>query len=411
MKTLIASILLTVTGIASAATPVPAAMPGYLKGYETLWAKDPRAAGMEWFKQANYGLFLCLSPASQVGQTGWQRADSNWANQWHSKNATLPQDKHDRYLADKFDGKLMSPTAENVLRSFTAENFDADKIADLAVAAGMKYIIFTTQHVLGRMYMFKTETSPLNSVALAPKRDFVAELAKACQARNLGLFLYVATPYTSPVIRERYRTMLTELLTQYGPIAGIWFDGIGEAYRRPSAFEPAEVSRLYALVRKLQPQCLISFKSGYTGEEDYLAPEWHQCTYGPDGLPRIGKYGPDSVPDNIPADIFKRWNKTLRYLFAETSTTMLYQKGYKSAELWFDQPGTGAEHKTVQDVLAQYKIVRKRNQNFSLNIGLRGDGSIHPDDERVLRAVGQRLATQTRMDLPAASSKKQEESK
>ena len=205
--------------------------------------------------------------------------------------------------------------------------------------------------------------------------------------------------------------MLTELLTQYGPIAGIWFDGIGEAYRRPSAFEPAEVSRTYALVRKLQPQCLISFKSGYTGEEDYLAPEWHQCTYGPDGLPRIGKFAPDSVPDNIPADIFARWNKTLRYLFAETSTTMLYQKGYKSAELWFDQPGTGAEHKTVQDVLAQYQIVRKRNQNFALNIGLRGDGSIHPADDRVLREVGQRLTTQRRADKPPTSDKEQEQHK
>ena len=115
---------------------------------------------MEWFKQAKYGMFLCLSPASQVGQAGWQKADDDWTRQWHAKNATLPQDKYDRYMADKFDGKLMSPAAEKLLRSFTAKNFDADKIADLAVAAGMKYIIFTTHHVLGRMYLFKTETSP-----------------------------------------------------------------------------------------------------------------------------------------------------------------------------------------------------------------------------------------------------------
>jgi len=398
MRTLTAAVLLTLTGIAGAAAPAPAVMPGYLKGYETLWAKDPRAASLEWFKQAKFGMFMHFSPASQVGQDGWLRADRNWANQWHGKNASLPQGKYDRYLADKFDGQLMSPAAHKLLRSFTATKFDADKVADLAVAAGMKYIVFTTHHVLGRMYLFKTETSPLNSVALAPQRDLVAELAKACQSRNLGLFLYVAPPYTSPVIRERYRTMLTELLTRYGPVAGIWFDGIGEAYRRPSAFEASEVSRTYALVRKLQPQCLISFKSGYTGEEDFLAPEWHQFTYGPEGMPRLGRFAPDSVPDTIPADIFARWNKTLRYLPVETSTTMLYRKGNKAAELWVDQPGAGAEHKTLQDVLAQYHIVRKRNQNFVLNIAPRGDGSIHPADECVLREVGQRLS------IPGADS-------
>jgi alpha-L-fucosidase len=389
--------------------PAPGPMPGYLQGYETLWEKNPHAAALAWFKQVQYGMFVSFSPASQVGQAAWQKADAQWTLQWHAKNATLPADKYDRYMADKFDGKLMSPSAGKLLRSFTAKTFDADKIVDLAVASRMKYIIFTSHHVLGRMYLFKTSTSSLNSVALAPQRDFVAELAKACQSRNLGLFLYVGPPYTTPIIRERYRTMLAELLTQYGPIAGLWFDGIGEAYRRPSAFEPAEVSRTYDLVRKLQPQCLISFKSGYTGEEDFLAPEWHQFTYGPDGLPRIGKYGPDSVPDNIPPDIFKRWNKTLRHLFAETSTTMLYKKGHKSAELWFDEPGALAQHKTAEDVIAQYNVVRTRSQNFVLNIALRGDGSIHPDDCLVLREVGQHLATQNRKAPPPVSSKEQEQ--
>jgi alpha-L-fucosidase len=409
MKTLIASILLVVAGAAIASTPTPPSVPGYLRRYAVLWAEDPRAASLDWFKKAEFGMFITFSPASQVGQDGWLKADRGWANNWHARNATLPQAEYDRYMMDKFDGQLMSPSAEAILRRFTAKGFDADKIADLAVAAGMKYIVFTTHHVLGRMYLFKTDTSPLHSVALAPRRDFVAELAKACQARDLGLFLYVAPPYTSPVIRERYRTMLTELLTHYGPVAGIWFDGIGEAYRRPSAFEPSEVSRTYALVRKLQPQCLISFKSGYTGEEDFLAPEWHQFTYGSDGLPRIGKFAPDSVPDNIPSDVFARWNETLRYLPAETSTTMLYRKGNKAAELWFDQPGAGAEHKTVADVLAQYQTVRKRSQNFALNIAPRGDGSIHPADERVLREVGLRLSTPTGADSPPASSKEPEQ--
>jgi alpha-L-fucosidase len=94
---------------------------------------------------------------------------------------------------------------------------------------------------------------------------------------------------------------------------------------------------------------------------------------------------------------------------AETSTTMLHRKGNRSAELWFDQPGTGAERKSVSAVLAQYRTVRERNQNFVLNIALRSDGSIHPLDERVLRDAGQRLATAPRAGPPPAAGQEQEE--
>ncbi|MHC4539665.1 MAG: hypothetical protein ACYS74_07770, partial [Planctomycetota bacterium] len=66
-------------------------------------------------------------------------------------------------------------------------------------------------------------------------------------------------------------TVLRELLTQYGPIAGIWFDGIGDYYNNPENYQ--RLSQTYALVRSLQPQCLISFKEGAIGEEDFITPE------------------------------------------------------------------------------------------------------------------------------------------
>ena len=61
-----------------------------------------------------------------------------------------------------------------------------------------------------------------------------------------------------------------ELLTQYGPLGGLWFDPIMSYYHRPDLFAPDET---YALIRKLQPGCLISFKQGATGDEDFAAPE------------------------------------------------------------------------------------------------------------------------------------------
>lgn len=370
----------------------PSEIPSYLEAYQKQWVLSPREAALAWFKDTRCGMFVHFAPiASQIGEAQYSTIEAGWINNWHKKFSGLLQDSVTEYLNDLFDAHLISPTADSVMRIFTGNEFSADKIADLAVAAGMKYIVFTTQHVGGRMYLFKTATTPINSVEMLPKRDFVAELAKACKERHIGLFLYVGPPHTDPVIRERYRTMLTELLTQYGPIAGIWFDGIGMAYQRPSAFDSTEVSRTYALVRKLQPQCLVSFKTGYTGEEDYLAPEWHQCSYGEDGLPRLGQYAPDGTPKwkGIPQRVHELWQKTLRYKYVQTSTTMLMRG---NSELWFNEPNAeGVHHKSAEEVMQQCQTVWKRQQNFVVNIALTGDGSIRADDERVIREFGSRI--------------------
>jgi alpha-L-fucosidase len=345
--------------------------PGYLKQRAGDWRKDPRAANLAWFKDAGFGLFIHFSPASQVGEGGWFEADKTWG-EWQCKKALLKPEDYSKYLLDKFEPQLMDPKAQKLTDEFTGQQFDADQIADLAVAAGMKYITFTSQHVLGRMFMFDTKTSPLCSTKLSPKRDFVAELAKACEKRHLGLFLYVMPPYSEPVVQDRIRTMLTELLTQYGSIAGIWFDGIMEAYLRRSAFHVADVSNTYALVRKLQPHCLISFKMGYTGEEDFLAPEWQQVTHDKDGLPDF-----DSPLKTL-------WRDTLRHKPVEKCSTLLEGDQW----FYFDR----ARRKTADQVMEQYRLVRNLKCNFLLDVAPRGDGSIHPEDDKVLREVGRRLS-------------------
>jgi len=350
-------------------------MPGYLKGYESHGDRDPRAANLAWFKHAQFGMMICFSPASQVGTQGWFQANPTWTS-WHNRNASLKPREYRKYLKDKFEPQLLDPAAQQLVDAFTGKTFDADKITDLAVAAGMKYITFTSQHVLGRMFMFDTTTSPLCSAKLAPKRDFVAELAKACDKRHLGLFLYVMPPYSEPIMQARIRRMLTELLTQNGPIAGIWFDGIWEAYRRPQSFNVDEVSQTYALVRKLQPHCLVSFKTGYTGEEDFLAPEWHQCTYDKDGVP--------DIKGDPPSRVKALWKDTLRYKPVEISSTMIH------GDEWFHIPD--GKHKTADQVVEQFRYARSHKLTFLMNIGLLGDGSIHPEDEKTLREVGRRLS-------------------
>ncbi len=346
-------------------------MPTYLKGYESRWKEDPHAANLAWFKDAGFGMFIHFSPASGIGASGWRRVDKRWAGA-HGRNARLSQEDYDTYLLDKFEPQLMDPAAEERIQAFRGEKFDADAIADLAVAANMKYITFTGQHVLGRMFLYDTKASELNSIRMGPQRDFVAELAAACEKRGLGLFLYVMPPYSEPVIRERHNTMLTDLLTKYGPLAGVWFDGIAEAYKRPASF--TDVSKTYALVRSLQPHCLISYKQGYTGEEDFVAPEWHkgkQGVFDEQGKPTQRR----SVrPEHVRA--------ALRRKHVERSFTLMHGK-------WFDEPKAG--HRDADDVMRAHDLARGLKQNFLLNTGLRWDGSIHPDDARVLPEVGRRL--------------------
>ena len=69
---------------------------------------------------------------------------------------------------------------------------------------------------------------------------------------------------------EYAHEQIRELLTNYGPIAGIWFDPIMAYYAQPDLFP---IHETYAMVRRLQPQILISFKQGATGTEDFAAPE------------------------------------------------------------------------------------------------------------------------------------------
>ena len=136
-------------------------VPSFLQGYESLYATNPRQATIEWFKQTRYGLFLHYGLYSVHGHGEWAM--------FHEK---IPYTQY---------AKLMD--------KFTAENFDADVITDLALAADMQYITFTTRHHEG-FSLFDTKQSDFNSVKAPCGRDLVGELAQACQRKEIGLFLY-----------------------------------------------------------------------------------------------------------------------------------------------------------------------------------------------------------------------------
>ncbi len=325
-------------------------VPSYLAGHECQYASDPRAAAMEWLRDKKLGLFVHYNLAS-----------------------LLPEGKQSYVEMVPEDQRETLTGATELLPQFTAEAFDADAIAELALSAEMGYVNLTTWH-LGGLFLFRTALSDLTSLNSPAKRDLVGEMAEACRRKGLGLFLYVPPQVavtTDDQIEENH-TWLRELLTQYGPIAGMWFDGINPLYKNPERH--TRLSETYALVRELQPQCLISFKEGAIGEEDFAAPE-HGTLRAFHGLPKLG------LKHHEP---FLEIQRTVAAKHVDVNTTLQVGRG-----LWHNNDS--ARHMTPDEVWSATAEILEQGHNLTLNTGPLGDGSIHPKDVKSLTALGERI--------------------
>ncbi len=352
---------LLVPGALRAASPDPE-IPSYLKGYEKIFAEDPRAAGLQWFRDAKFGLFMHYGLYSLEGRHEWLQ----------------------------FREKIPVATYAKLKDRFTAEKFDADFITDLAFSAQMRYVTLTTRHH-DSFCLFATKQTDFNSVNSPAKRDLVAELATACRKKGLGLCLYYshgrdwrhphapnndewggsARPAYNPPesayatgkehdlnkYLDFMRAQITELLTNYGPIAAIWLDGIATPLSRKERLGEWHLPELYAHIRSLQPQVLVSYKQGAIGTEDFLAPE--------------RKF--DQKPEK-PLEL--------------CDTLQPHGWGYIKAD--------DGKHKTPDQVMGMLAKARSFPANLLLNTGPLPDGSIHSEDAQTLREAGRRIREQGR---------------
>ena len=349
-------------------------VPLYLRGYENLYNKDPREAALAWFADADFGLFMHYGLYSLLGR-----------GEWVMLREKIPVKEYMKLKA-----------------KFAAEHFDPDFITNMALEAEMNYVNITSRHHDG-FCLFETKEHDYHSMASPAKRDLIGDLAQACHKKGLGLFLYYsyaadwwhpyfyareagwanARPaYETPPERYKWKTdedfqiyvnyvhsQLRELLTNYGPIAGIWFDPIMGFYSRPDLFPMEET---YALVRSLQPQVLISFKQGATGTEDFAAPE------------RSGH----SLANRLKEPEHRRvaehaWeqNKSKHNEICDTLQPRIW--GYRKAD--------DENHLDADEVLKQLEAAKDRNCNLLMNTGPLPDGSIHQVDVKTLREVGRRV--------------------
>lgn len=341
-------------------------VPSYLKGYENLYVENPRKAAIEYFRNAKFGLFIHYGLYSQL--------EGIWQGE-HVKPAEWIQ----------LRGKIRVAEYEKLASKFTAEKFDADFITDMALNAGMKYINLTTRHH-DSFCLFDSKYTDFKSTNSPAKRDLVAELSEQCQKKGLGFYLYYshgrdwrhphapnndnwggsARPQYEPkeesykfgeehnlqIYVDFMKNQITELLTNYGPIAGIWLDGIGTPRSRPENIHLFKCQELYDHIHSLQPQVLVSYKQGLLGTEDFKAPERHFK-------------GSSDVPLEI------------------CDTLQPFSWGYALK----DEEG----HKTAEDVMEMLKKAEQMNANLLLNTGPLPDGSIHPDDVKTLKEIGKRL--------------------
>ena len=258
-----------------------------------------------------------------------------------------------------FAGIFSDWYADTALK-FNPTNFNADEIVALAKEAGMRSIVLTTKHHDG-FCLFKTATTSYNAYEATPcKRDFVKELADACQKGGINFGMYFSiidwnfphaypisshnADFITPQHHEFNKKQVTELLSNYGKISELWFD--------MGSNTPQQSRELYELVHKLQPDCMVSGRVG-NGWYDFAV-----------------------MADNTyPEGALQAPWQSAASMFDETWS-------YRS---WQER---GDAHVKAMEKLRSLINVVSHGGNFLLNIGPRGDGSVVEFESNVLKEIG-----------------------
>ncbi|MEI6424464.1 MAG: alpha-L-fucosidase, partial [Lentisphaerota bacterium] len=257
-------------------------------------------------------------------------------------------------------GKITKEEYEQLAKQFNPIHFNPDSIAELAVDTGMKYIVITAKHHDG-FSMFHTKHSEFNIVDATPYgKDIVLQMSEACQRHGLKLGIYFSWidwhyPYAAPMSKHNSDPIpdehmefnlyqVEELLTNYGPIAEIWFD---------MGAPTAEQSRKMAeLVHHLQPNALINGRI-WNDQGDF-------AVLGDNQIPEFAIAGPWQTPASI---YHATW-------------------GYRSWQVRDDLEGKIAEQ------TSNLGKVLGLGGNYLLNIGPRGDGSVVDFEKETLLGIG-----------------------
>src|ERR1700758_920100 len=326
---------------------------------------DDRTA---WYREAKFGMFIHWGPYSVAS------VEASWP-----------------IMTPKADG-ISEAEYRELPKRFNPMKFDPYSFIDLARAAGQRYMVFTTKHHDG-FCMFDSSYTDYKITNTPYRKDIVSLLAKACKEKSMPLGFYYSPPDmhhpafrdTSKLAKENWngeperpewplyldymQLQLTELLTRYGSVVLIWFDGLHHQ-------EKYSGIRFLDLIHRLQPATLVNDRIGLPG--DYQTPE----QFIPSGIPtkdvrfnavdtRVQQKLKNTIPK--PED-FQLW---------ETCMTIKNTWAYNMHD---------HEYKSAQMLIRSLVEVASRGGNFLLNVGPQPDGVIQPEFQERLRAIGSWLS-------------------
>ena len=305
------------------------------------------------FADSKLGIFIHWGIYSMFAQGEWYMTNANIDNKEYAKAAS----------------------------AFYPIQFDAKEWVSAIKAAGAKYICFTSRHHDG-FSMWDTEQSPYNIVDATPfGRDVIKELADECHRQGIKLHFYYShidwTRDDYPAGRTGQKTgkdhtkadwssyyafmnrQLTELLTKYGEVGAIWFDGVWDHDQDETPFD-WQLEEQYALIHNIQPSCLV-------GNNHHSTPvEGEDIQIFERDLPGENKAGLSG--------------QAISRLPLETCQTMNGMWGYKIIDQNYKSPET----------LIQYLVsTAGKGANLLLNIGPQPNGELPAAAIDRLKALGE----------------------
>ncbi len=297
---------------------------------------------------------------------------------------------------------------------FNPTAFDADQIIGTLAQAGFKGAILTAKHHDGFCLWPSayTEHSVKNSPWKDGQGDVVREISEACQKYGVKFGVYLSpwdrnrADYGQESYIEYYRQQLTELLTNYGDVFEVWFDGAngGDGYYG-GARESRKIDRstyydwenTYAMVRTLQPHATIFGDAGpdirWIGNEHGHAKDSCWATYTP--LPTEGYTRP--------------FAGTTQYWIAETGTRdgefwMPAEADVSIRPGWFYHQKEDEKVKSLENLLDIYFSSVGNGTSLNLNVPPDRTGRIHPTDSMRLMEFRQFLDKAFAKDLLQGSA-------
>ena len=291
-----------------------------------------------WFREARVGMIIHWGLYS-IPEGVWQGKQIPWYGEWIKDRASISNSDY-----------------ANLANEFNPVKFNADQWIRAASNAGMKYFCLVTKHHDGFCLWDTKQNNDWNVMDATPfKRDIVKELGDACKKNGIVYSLYYSSgldwhyPSTNWLPYKRYYyNQLKELLTNYGKIGYLWFDG-----EWTPQWNEKEAEELYNYIRNLDPDILTN-NPKKKGSSAY------------------GDFGLDEENYSPAASDFTTG------LWERDRLVQLNTWGYKSWEPW----------KKSVDLIRDMIDAASLSMNFCLNVGPKADGSFPPEATAILKDFG-----------------------